>query len=59
MNKIINTIIGDLNEKKEYRDNEKRAKTLPAEYAEAYKQIRNYIWRKWRLRFWSRYYMVY
>lgn len=44
MNKIINTIIGDLNEKKEYRDNEKRAKTLPAEYAEAYKQIRNYIW---------------
>lgn len=44
MSKIIDTIIGDLNEKKEYRDNEKRAKSLPAEYAKAYTQIRNYIW---------------
>ena len=43
MNKIINTIIGDINQKKEYLKNEKRAKALPAEYAEAYKEIRNYI----------------
>lgn len=43
MNKIIKTIIGDLNEKKEYRQNEKRAKALPAEYAAAYKQIKHYI----------------
>lgn len=43
MGKIINTIIGDLNDKKSYRDNEKRAKALPAEYAEAYKDIKNYI----------------
>lgn len=44
MNKIINTIIGDLNEKKKYRDNEKRAKALPAEYAEAYNDIKYYLW---------------
>ena len=43
MNKIINTIIGDLGEKKAYRDNEKRAKALPAEYAAAYKEIKHYI----------------
>jgi len=43
MNKIINTIIGDLGEKKAYRDNEKRAKALPAEYTAAYKEIKHYI----------------
>jgi len=43
MGKIIDTIIGDLNEKKAYRQNEQRAKALPTEYAEAYKNIRNYI----------------
>ena len=43
MNKIIDTLIGDLNEKKRYRANEKRAKALPGEYAEAYKEIRNYL----------------
>jgi DNA-binding ferritin-like protein (Dps family) len=44
MSKIIDTIIGDLNEKKRYREAEKRAKALPAEYAEAYKDIRDYLW---------------
>lgn len=43
MGKIINTIIGDLNEKKEYRQTEARAKALPAEYADAYKEIRDYL----------------
>jgi len=43
MNKIIDTIIGDLSEKKEYRENEKRAKALPAVYFEAYKNIKQYI----------------
>ena len=43
MGKIINALIGDLNEKKEYRKNEARAKALPAEYAAAYKEIKNYI----------------
>lgn len=44
MNKFIDTIIGSLDEKKKFRDNEKRAKALPAEYAEAYKKIRDYLW---------------
>lgn len=44
MSNIIETIIGDLNEKRRYRANEKRANALPAEYAEAYKNIRNYLW---------------
>lgn len=43
MSNIIDTIIGDLNEKKEYRENEKRAKALPVEYASAYKDIKQYI----------------
>ena len=45
MSKIIDTIIGDLSEKKEYKKNEARAKALPAEYAAAYKEIKNYIFR--------------
>lgn len=44
MNKIIDRVIGDLGEKKRYRENEARAKALPAEYADAYKNIRNYLW---------------
>lgn len=44
MSKIINTIIGDLSEKKKYRENEKRAKALPTEYAEAYNDIKHYLW---------------
>lgn len=44
MNKIIDTIVGDLNEKKRYKENEKRAKALPAEYAEAYDTIKHYLW---------------
>ena len=40
----IDTIIGDMDEKKEYRAIEKRAKALPSEYSDAYKEIRNYIW---------------
>lgn len=43
MGKIIDTIIGNLEEKKEYKQNEARAKALPKEYADAYKEIRNYI----------------
>lgn len=44
MGKIINTLIGDLNEKKKYRENEKRAKVLPAEYVKAYNSIKHYLW---------------
>ena len=44
MAKIIDSIIGDLNDKKRYRQTEKQAKALPAEYAKAYKEIKHYIW---------------
>lgn len=44
MGKIINTIIGDLGEKKRYSALEKRAKALPAEYADAYQSIKHYLW---------------
>lgn len=44
MNKVIETLIGDLNEKKLYRDTESRAKSLPSEYANAYKEIKHYLW---------------
>lgn len=44
MNKIIDTITGNMDEKRRYRDNEKRAKALPAPYASAYVSIRNYLW---------------
>ncbi len=43
MGKITDTIIGNLGEKKAYRQNEKRAKELSPEYADAYKNIKHYI----------------
>ena len=43
MGKIIDTIVGSLGEKREYKANEARAKALPEEYAAAYVEIRNYI----------------
>jgi len=43
MSKIINTLIGNLEEKKDYKKNEARAKALPEEYYSAYKEIKNYI----------------
>lgn len=43
MSRFIDTIIGSLDEKRDYRENEKRAKTLPSEYAVAYKEIKHYI----------------
>lgn len=45
MGKIIDTIIGNLEEKQAYRQNEARAKVLPTEYAKAYSEIKNYIFR--------------
>lgn len=43
MSKIIDTIIGSLEEKKAYKQNEARAEALPQEYADAYKEIKKYI----------------
>ena len=45
MSKFIDTVIGNLEEKREYKKNEARAHALPAEYATAYKEIKNYIFR--------------
>jgi len=43
MGKIIDTIIGNRDEKRDYKRNEARAKALPKEYAAAYKEIKKYI----------------
>jgi DNA-binding ferritin-like protein (Dps family) len=43
MGKIIDSIIGSLDEKRAYKANEARAKALPAAYHEAYKNIKNYL----------------
>lgn len=43
MNKIISTLIGDIEQKRAYQENEKRAKSLPVSYAFAYKEIKTYI----------------
>lgn len=45
MSKILDAIFGSLDEKREYRQLEARAKALPTEYATAYKEMRNYIFR--------------
>ena len=44
MSKILDFITGDMSEKKRYRANEKRAKALPSEYAQAYNDIKHYLW---------------
>lgn len=44
MGKIIETIMGDFGQKKKYRETEKRAKALPAEYTQAYNHIKHYLW---------------
>ena len=44
MKSILQTLVGDLDEKKRYRNAEKRAQALPVEYANAYKEIEHYIW---------------
>lgn len=45
MGKIIDTIIGNLDEKQAYKQNEARAKALSKEYITAYNEIKNYIFR--------------
>ncbi len=44
MNKIIDFVIGDIKDKKRYRENEKRAKSLPKAYTDAYTEIKHYLW---------------
>ena len=45
MSKIIDTIVGNLDEKRAYKNNEARAKALPSEYVTAYNEIKNYLFR--------------
>lgn len=45
MNKFIDTVIGSLDEKREFKKTEARAKALPEEYSTAYTEIKNYIFR--------------
>jgi DNA-binding ferritin-like protein (Dps family) len=41
---VIEKIIGDLGEKKRWREIKKRAKALPDDYRTAYDEILKYIW---------------
>ena len=45
MGKILNTIIGNIDEKQAYNANEARAKTLPAEYRTAFNDIKMYLFK--------------
>ncbi|MBM7553924.1 DUF1048 domain-containing protein [Thalassobacillus pellis] len=42
--RIFEKIIGSLDDKREWRAMEARAKTLPSEYHNAYKAIQKYMW---------------
>lgn len=44
MNKIIETIIGGIEDKKDWRAMEARAKALPADYRMVYEEIKHYMW---------------
>ncbi|WP_409291345.1 DUF1048 domain-containing protein [Peribacillus sp. SCS-37] len=41
---IFEKILGSLDEKREWKEIEARAKTLPSEYHSAYKAIQKYMW---------------
>jgi DNA-binding ferritin-like protein (Dps family) len=45
MGKIIDTIVGSVEDKKEWRAIEKRAKALPQDYRVAYEEIKHYLWK--------------
>ena len=45
MSKIIDTIIGSVEDKKEWRAIEKRAKALPHDYRVTYEEIKHYLWK--------------
>ena len=45
MSKILDTIIGNIDDKKEWMALEKRAKALPRDYKIAYNEIKHYLWK--------------
>jgi DNA-binding ferritin-like protein (Dps family) len=44
MGKILDTIIGSIDDKKEWNAIEKRAKALPNDYRVVYNEIKHYLW---------------
>lgn len=44
MSNFLNKILGDLEEKKEWKAVQARAKALPQEYRVVYDEIKNHIW---------------
>jgi len=44
MSKILDTIIGSIEDKKEWRAIERRAKALPHDYNVVYEEIKHYLW---------------
>jgi DNA-binding ferritin-like protein (Dps family) len=45
MGDLLNTIIGNVEGKKEWKAMERRAKELPTDYRYAYAEIKRYLWR--------------
>ena len=45
MGKILDTIIGSIEDKKEWKAIEKRAKALPRDYRVTYDEIKHYLWK--------------
>jgi len=45
MSKFIDLIVGSVEEKKEWRAMEARAKALPKEYRIVYNEVKHYIWK--------------
>lgn len=50
---IIKKIIGDLDDKREWKAMEKRARALPSEYRNAYNAIKKYMWTSSGLSEWN------
>jgi DNA-binding ferritin-like protein (Dps family) len=44
MSDFLNKILGDLEQKKEWKEVQARAKALPEEYRTVFDEIKNYIW---------------
>jgi len=45
MSKMLDIIIGTIEDKKEWKSIEKRAKALPRDYRIAYEEIKHYLWK--------------
>ncbi|WP_026675271.1 DUF1048 domain-containing protein [Alkalihalobacterium bogoriense] len=50
---LIEKIIGNFNDKREWKAMEARAKALPSEYHKAYKAMQKYLWNTGRVMDWQ------